>query len=148
MDPAPSVADSTRRRLSLGLVVVAVVTVLYWVAWFGHRSLVASVHTSAYYQFENAFPAADAWLVVCLLGAALSLWARRPSALFWLLAGGGAGLYLFAMDTLYDLQHGIWARGGNGLVELAINIVTLGLSLAVLRWAWTHRQPLLDAVPA
>jgi hypothetical protein len=134
--------------VSVGLVVVAIVTTLYWVAWFGHRSLVASLHTSAYSQFENAFPAADGWLVVCLLGAAATLWARRPSALFWLLAGGGAGLYLFAMDTLYDLEHGIWAKGGNGLVELAINIVTLMLSLAVLRWAWTHRHPLLGAVPA
>lgn len=132
----------------MGLVVVALVTVLYWVAWFGHRSLVASVHTSPYYQFENAFPAADAWLVLCLFGGAATLWARRPSALFWLLAGGGAGLYLFAMDTLYDLEHGIWAKGGNGLVELAINIVTLGLSLAVLRWAWTRRQPLLSPTPA
>jgi hypothetical protein len=148
MDPGPPVPDSTRRRVSVILAVVAGITVLYWVAWFGHRSLVASLHTSAYYQFENAFPAADAWLVVCLLAGAATLWARRPSALFWLLAGGGAGLYLFAMDTLYDLQHGIWARGGNGLVELAINALTLGLSLAILRWAWTHRHPLLGAVPA
>jgi hypothetical protein len=148
MEPALPVSDSTRRRLSVGLVVIAAVTVMYWVAWFGHRSLVASEHTAAYYQFENAFPAADGWLVLCLLAAAVTVWARRPAALFWLLAGGGAGLYLFSMDTLYDIEHGIWGKGGNGLVELGINIVTLGLSLAVLGWAWIRRHQLLGEAPA
>jgi hypothetical protein len=66
----------------------------------------------------------------------------RRTALFWLLAGGGAGLYLFAMDVLYDLQHGIWGMGSNGIVELAINALTLGLSLFVLRWAWVRRDAL------
>jgi hypothetical protein len=146
MESASPVSEATRRRLSLLLVVAAGVAVLYWVAWFAHRSLVASVHTPAHYQFENAFPLADGWLVLCLLGAAISLWVGRPSALFWLLAGGGAGLYLFAMDTLYDLEHGIWGKGSNGLVELGINIVTLVLSVGILGWAWLRRQPLLQSV--
>jgi len=148
MESASPVSDLTRRRLSILLVVVAALTALYWVVWFAHRSLVASVHTTAYYQFENAFPLADGWLVLCLLGAAISLWAHRPAALFWLLAGGGAGLYLFAMDTLYDLEHGIWGKGGNGLVELGINIVTLVLSVAILGWSWTRRHQLLPSAGA
>jgi hypothetical protein len=147
MESVEPVSDATRRRLSIVLVVVAALTISYWVAWFAHRSLVASVHTSAYYQFENAFPLADGWLVLCLLAAAISLWARRPAALFWLLAAGGAGLYLFAMDTLYDIEHGIWGKGGNGLVELGINIVTLVLSLAILGWCWSRRQQLLRLTP-
>ena len=65
-------------------------------------------------------------------------------ALFWLLAGGGAGLYLFGMDVLYDLQHGVWGKGGNGVMELIINLLTLGLSLFVLRWAWVRRNALLS----
>ena len=76
------------------------------------------------------------------LAASFCLLTARRAALFWLLAGGGAGLYLFAMDVLYDLQHGIWGKGANGLVELAINLVTLGLSLFVLRWAWVRRDVL------
>ncbi len=36
----------------------------------------------------------------------------RRAALFWLPDGGAAGLYLFGM---YDLQHGIWGKGGNGI---------------------------------
>jgi hypothetical protein len=132
-----------RRRLVTVLVAGVVLMVAYWAAWYGHRSLVASNTTRAYYDFENAFPAADAWLTVCLLGAVHGLVRRRPSALFWLLAGGGAGLYLFAMDVLYDLEHGIWWKSGGGVVELVINAVTLVVSTWFLRWGWQNRNVLL-----
>jgi hypothetical protein len=121
----------------------AAIMAAYWAAWFGHRSLVASETRAAYYEFENAFPAADAWVVVCLLGAAWALWRSRPAALFWLLAGGGAGVYLFCMDVLYDLEHGIWWKSAGGAVEAVINLVTLGYSVWLLRWAWRGRAALL-----
>ena len=125
------------------LVAVAGLVVAYWLAWALHRSLVASETGVAYVQFEDAFPLADGFLVLCLLAGAWCLVTARRAALLWMLAGGGAGLYLFAMDVLYDLQHGVWGKGGNGLVELAINVLTLVLSLTVLRWAWTRRDALL-----
>ena len=124
------------------LLAVALLVAAYWIAWLAHRSLVASETGASYTQFEDAFPLADAWLALCLVAASFCLTTARRAALFWLLAGGGAGLYLFAMDVLYDLQHGIWGKGGNGLVELAINLVTLGLSLYVLQWAWGRRDVL------
>jgi hypothetical protein len=141
--PRATLDDGQRRRLAAVLWVAAAVVICYWVAWFTHRSLVASEALPAYQQFEDAFPLADAWLVVCLVGAAVTVRARRPSALLFLLAGSGAGLYLFCMDVLYDLQHGIWGKGANGLVELAVNIVTLVLSVGVLRFTWRHREALL-----
>ena len=101
-----------------------------------HRSLVASETGAAYTQFEDAFPLADGWLALCLVAASYCLVTARRAALFWLLAGGGAGLYLFAMDVLYDLQHGVWGKGANGVMELVINLLTLGLSVFVLRWTW------------
>lgn len=52
------------------------------------------------------------------------------------------------MDVLYDLEHGVWAKGGNGLVELAINLLTLVLSLTVVRWAWMRRDALLASPSA
>jgi hypothetical protein len=119
--------------------------VAYWAAWFIHRSLVASETSVPYVQFEQAFPLADGWLVLCLVAASFCLVTRRRAALFWLLAGGGAGLYLFGMDVLYDLEHGVWGKGANGVVELVINALTLALSLVVLRWAWVHHAELLDA---
>ena len=39
---------------------------------------------------------------------------RRPIALMWLLLAAGAGVYLFGMDVLYDLEHGIWWSSGGG----------------------------------
>jgi hypothetical protein len=132
-----------RRAMAALLLGAALLVVAYWTAWATHRSLVASETSSGYTQFEDAFPLADAWLGVCLVAAAFCLLTARRAALFWLLAGGGAGLHLLGMDVLYDLQHGVWGKGGNGLVELAINVLTLGLSVFVLWWAWTRRDALL-----
>jgi hypothetical protein len=127
------------------LMVAVALIILYWVAWFTHRSLVASETSVPYMQFENAFPLADGWLVLCLTAAAFGLATRRRAAVFWLLAGGGAGLYLFGMDVLYDLEHGVWGKGGNGITELVINVLTLRLSLFVLRWTWVRHAELLGS---
>jgi hypothetical protein len=127
------------------LLAVALLIAAYWLAWLLHRSLVASETGAAYVQFEDAFPLADGWLALCLVAGSYCLWTARRAALFWLLAGGGAGLYLFAMDVLYDLQHGVWGKGANGVVELSINVVTLALSLFVLRWSWVRRDALLSS---
>lgn len=145
----PPILDGPRRRrMAVFLVVVAAVIVGYWVAWFCDRSLVASAHSRTYVAFEEAFPAADGWLVVCLLAGATTLVRRLRSALGWLLAGAGAGIYLCAMDVTYDLEHGIWWRDANGLLELAINVATVTISVAVGRWAWRRRQTLADLAPA
>jgi hypothetical protein len=135
--------QAARMRMVALLVVATVLVVAYWVAWFTHRSLVASEHTVPYMQFEDAFPLADGWLAICMAAGAFCLATRRRAALLWLLAGGGAGLYLFGMDVLYDLEHGIWGKGANGIVELAINVLTLALSVVVLAWAWRGRDELL-----
>jgi hypothetical protein len=133
----------SRRAMAALLLAAALLIAAYWLAWLLHRSLVASETGVAYTQFEDAFPLADGWLALCLVAASYCLVTARRAALFWLLAGGGAGLYLFAMDVLYDLQHGVWGKGGNGVMELVINVVTLGLSIFVLQWAWTRKDALL-----
>jgi len=133
------------RRVRIVCVAGVVIMVLYWTLWYAARSAVESDNTQAYYDFENAFPLADAWLTACLIGTVVTLRRRLPLALFFLLAGGGAGVYLFCMDVLYDVEHDIWfGTGGGGLVELAINIVTLTVSVWLLRWAWAHRSALLE----
>jgi hypothetical protein len=48
------------------------------------------------------------------------------------------------MVVLYDLEHRVWGKGANGLVELAINLLTLALSVFVLDWAWVRRHALGD----
>jgi len=135
----------TRRRVTWVLVAVVVLDVAYWVAWYADRSLVASNTRPAYYEFENAFPVADAWLALCCLGAIVGLRRRSPTAMLWLLMAAGAGFYLFGMDVLYDLEHGIWWSSGGGAVELLINILTAAVAGVLLRWTWINRAELLRA---
>ncbi len=130
--------------MTLAAVVASVIMVAYWTAWYADRSLVASETTKAYYDFENAFPAADAWILVCLVGGVVTLKRRSPIALFWFLAGGGAGVYLFCMDVLYDVEHSVWWKNGGGVMELGINMVTLVFSVWLMRWAWMRRSALLS----
>ena len=133
------------RRVVQGLLLGAIVLdVAYWSVWFTDRRLIASENTRAYYEFENAFPLADAWLGVACLLAWWSLTTRRPSALFWLLCAGSAGVYLFFMDLLYDLVNGIFTSGSGGVVEAAIVAVTGIFSVTILTWSWLHRGALLS----
>lgn len=124
------------RRVVLWFLAAAIVLdVAYWTLWFAARSVVASEHSASYYAFENAFPLADAWLALACAGAFVTLRNERPTAGFWLVAAGGAGLYLFSMDLLYDLEHAVFVRGAGGAVESAIVAVTLVFSLTALAYA-------------
>ena len=136
------------RRLTLAAGIALTVLVAYWTLWFAARDVVRSDDTSAYYDFENAFPLADAWLGLCVLLAVRAVRRGRPTALLWLLTGGGAGVYLFCMDVLYDLEHGIYGKGAGGVIEAGINVVTLVFSLVVLRWSWTEREQILASSPS
>jgi hypothetical protein len=133
----------SRTGIQRMLVAAIALDVVYWTLWFTTRSTVASDTRAAYVEFENAFPLADAWLGLAGLAALLTLRRRSPMALFWLIAAGGAGLYLCGMDVLYDLENGIYAKGSGGVIEAVINLVTLAFSVIALRWAWTRRDDLL-----
>lgn len=138
------ISEASRRRIVAVLLVSALITVSYIVLWLFARDVVASESRAGYVEFENSFPLADTWLLACLLGATFSLLSRRPSTLFWLLAGGGAGVYLLCVDSLYDIENGIWwLPGGAGVLELGINLTTLAVSFGLLRWAWRRRTVLL-----
>ncbi len=129
------------------LVGAILLDIAYWSIWFIDRDTLASEHTQAYYDFENAFPLADAWLGLACLLALVTLRRRQPAAQFWLVCSGAAGLYLFGMDVLYDVQHGIFTAGGGGAIEAGIVAVTLLFSVTVLRFAWTRRDALIAGQP-
>jgi hypothetical protein len=133
------------RGIQAMLVVAILLDIAYWTLWFAQRDWIASEKRQAYDEFENAFPLADLWLGVACLLALVTLRARRPSALLWLLCAGSAGLYLFGMDFLYDVENGIFAKGAGGASEAVIVALTLVFSVTVLRWSWAHRGALLSA---
>ncbi len=143
--PGHAPVDGASRRVVLAaLVVAAALDVAYWALWFTARDQVASETRDAYVEFEQAFPLADLWLLVCVVAGIVTIVRRSPWALFWLLAGGGAGLYLASMDTLYDVEHGIWGMGANGITELGIVLYTTVLGVSLLRWGWRRRHTLLQ----
>jgi hypothetical protein len=136
-----------RRLVEVGLVVAIVLDVASWAVWFTDRDVLASSHREAYYEFENAFPLADLWLGVACVAALVTLRRRSPMALFWILCAGSAGLYLFGMDFLYDVEHGIFTAGAGGAVEAVIVALTLAFSLVALRFGWSRRDELLAGRP-
>jgi hypothetical protein len=141
----PVTQDPPGRRGVIVLLVVATVLVIaFWVAWFFvDRSLVATETGASYVEHEQSFVLADAWLGLCTAAAALALWRRHSSALLWLLAGGGAGLFLGAMDALYDVSRNDWfGAGAAGYTEFGIVLVTLALSICLMTWAWRNRRAL------
>ncbi len=132
------------RRLVLGaLVLGSAVDIAYWVLWFTARDVVASDTTQSYYDFEQAFPLADLWLLVCLVGAFVALLRDSHTALFWLLVGGGAGIYLGCLDSLYDIEHGVWTSGAGGAIEAFIVTITFVFGISLLRWSWRRRHTIL-----
>jgi hypothetical protein len=137
-----------RRTVEAMLVVAIVLDVAYWSIWFTQRDWIASEHRQAYYEFENAFPIADLWLGVACILALVTLRRRQESALFWLLSAGSAGLYLFAMDVLYDVENGIFAKGGGGAFEAVIVVLEVVFAVTVLTWSWRHRGELLSGAEA
>ncbi len=122
--------------------------VAYWGVWFvGDRAWLASLPTREYVVFENAFPAADAWLAVAFAAAAVSLHQRRPAAVFWLIACGSSAIYLGLMDVLFDLENGVYTTGETGAVatELAINVASLAIGIWAPWYGWSRREELLSA---
>jgi hypothetical protein len=57
----------------------------------------------------------------------------------------GAGGYLFAIDVAFDLEHGIWTSGTGGIIELLINLLSLTLTAAIIRWTWRNHRALLGS---
>src|SRR3954471_14636934 len=103
------------RGLVIALWIAVAAIVAYWTIWFAiDRSWLASLDTPAYYAFENAFPLADGWLAVAAAAAAITVRANRPSAAFWSIAAGSAGLYLAGMDILFDLENGVYGAPDRG----------------------------------
>lgn len=137
------VTERGRRRVAGALVTGAALLVVYWAAWLLDRTLLGSDTRPAYYEFQAAFVLADAWLAFCLVAGARALAGHRPTALLWLLAAGGAGGFLLAVDVLYNLQHGVWFASQRGLAELVRNLATGAGTVGLFAWAWPRRAELL-----
>ena len=91
------------------MLVVAAGTLAYWLAYF-FAGAVQTADDAVYTGFENAFPLADGYMTVAYVAAALLLLRGRPLAVPVGIAAGSAMVFLGAMDTLFNLEHGKYAE--------------------------------------
>lgn len=136
------------RPKGLGLIIgillfAAVITALYWVLFFS-GSGAAVTNDPKYLAFEYAFPAADTWMAIGALIAAIGLLKRKSWGVLFALLAGSSSIYLGLMDVLFDLENGIYLIGGtNVAIEIAINVLTLTLGSAIIWYVWSRRSLLL-----
>ncbi len=115
---------------------------LYWTLFFTSGQ-VQSSRDPIYLGFERAFPAADGWLGVACVICAASLRRRRPWAVLYGIAAGSAFIYLGLMDTLYNLEHGMYYTCSTEmLIEIAINIGCFFFGPFLMAYLWRHRRRL------
>ena len=120
--------------LAVLLLLTAVVTVAYWVDFFWHGS-VNVVEEEWYIRFEQAFPAADGFMSVCAVVAAIGLLTGHGYGVALALVTGGALLFLGLMDVTFNLVNGLYAylrASWSMRAELVINLWCLGLGAVLL----------------
>ena len=130
------------------MVIVALGTIAYWAAYFG-ADAVQTASDPVYVGFENAFPAADGYMAACWLAAALLLRRGRAAAVPVGIAAGSAMVFLGAMDTLFNLEHGKYADMTPEMaVETVINVVCLTFGPYTMVRLWRARRRLEGTAPS
>jgi len=128
----------TDRILGSLLLLGAAVTIAYWVNYFVAGD-VRVVPDLWYTAFEDAFPVADGWMSVCLIGAGLGLWRGQRSAPFFGLMAGSALLYLAGLDITFNVERGLYAllpASGPMVTEALINVASLALGVTTVAMCW------------
>ena len=118
------------------MLVVAAGTVAYWLAYFA-AGVVQTAQDAVYTGFENAFPLADGYMTAAYVAAAVLLLRGHVLAVPVGIAAGSAMVFLGAMDTLFNLEHGKYAdMTAEMAIETAINVacVTFGPATMVRLW--------------
>lgn len=126
------------RILGSLLLLGAAVTIAYWLNYFvaGDVRVVPDLWYSA---FEDAFPVADGWMTLCLIGAGMGFWRGKRSAPFFGLMAGSALLYLAAMDITFNVEHSLYALlpdSGAMVTEAIINVASLALGVTTVAMCW------------
>jgi hypothetical protein len=123
-----------------GLWIASGLTLLFWVVFFTTGAVRLS-QDAGYLAFEAAFPAADAWLAAASVACAEGLRRRRSWAVLYGIAAGSAFIYLGLMDTLYNLERGMYLRFSSEiLVESIINIGCFVSGPFLMWYVWRHRR--------
>jgi hypothetical protein len=130
---------------ALLMLLAALGTAAYWVAWFG-AGPVRTAEDAVYLGFEGAFPLADGVMAAGFVISAVLLLRGRAAAVPFGIAAGGAMVFLGCMDVLFNLQHGTYATmTPETAIEVAINVVCLTFGPATIWRLWRERERLVPA---
>lgn len=133
---------TANRALGAVLIVGATVTALYWWSYFNAGDVMAS-HERWYVAFEDAFPFADGWMALCMMGAGLGLIQNRAWGPPLGLLAGSALIFLTAMDVTFNVQNEMYALAGDNdamKAEIAINIATGLLGACTIAACWPRQR--------
>jgi len=138
------------RILGSLLLLGAAVTIAYWVNYVvaGDVRVVPDLWYSA---FEDAFPVADGWMSLCLIGAGIGFWRGKRSAPFFGLMAGSALLYLSAMDITFNVERGLYRllfASGAMVTEALINVASLTLGITTVTMCWRRALAITDGADA
>ena len=131
-----------KRVLGALLIAGAIVTLLYWWSYFSGGDVMAS-HERWYTAFESSFPAADAWMALCMAAAGIGFLTKRGWSQPLGLMAGSALIYLAAIDITFNVENGmyaLWASDAAMKFEVFINVTTALLGVWTLFASWP-RQP-------
>lgn len=135
-------------KTAIGIQLFAsVAAAAYWGVWYlGDRATIASQNTATYVAFQNAFPIADAWMVLCCLVGAWALFHRKSHALMWVLLAGSASIYLGLIDITFNVGNGVYreAVGSSLWIELCLNVLSLGMGGWGIWFGWRNRFVFLE----
>jgi hypothetical protein len=124
----------------LWLWITSGLNMLYWILFFT-TSAVQTSNDPVYLGFEAAFPAADAWLATASIICAEGLRRRRSWAVLYGIAAGSSFVYLALMDTLYNLEHGMYLHlSGEMVAEAVINLTCFAFGPLLMWYVWRHRR--------
>jgi hypothetical protein len=124
--------------ISVALIITAVGTICYW-ADFYIRGSVHVIKEDWYIKFERAFTPADIWMSVCALVGAAGLLTGETYGLVFALLAAGALLFLALMDITFNMQNNLYrliATSTQMKIELMINLLCLGLGIAIIVYLW------------
>ena len=120
--------------------VATAMNLLYWVLFFT-TGAVQSSQDPTYLAFERAFPAADAWMGIASVLCAEGLRRRRQWAVVYGIAAGSAYIYLGLMDTLYNLENGMYGlRTTEMWIGASINVFCFVFGPFLMWYVWRYRR--------
>ena len=129
------------RVLAVLHLIAAAGIALFWVGFyteltFPRAELAQKIpHFEAYYAFEKSFTIPDLTTALVMVIAAIALLRdpTNPRARTLLVAASGAITFLAMLDTIYDLQNGLYSLGPFSLELMTVPLIgILGVATIVV----------------